>query len=1379
MTKPHPGRGIYNYSCPNCGRYNTEARLEKGLPCPICLREEKAAKLGENTILEIARLLREEGTLKGYRELASLEEESRSLIDFFERAVGSKPWGAQRTWARRLARRDSFSIVAPTGVGKTTFGLTASLYYACKKKEKSYVMLPTTALVIQAGRKLDLLSERAGCRPRTIVIHSRMPKKAREEAMQALENGEFDILVTTAAFARNKVDLVSRHKYRFVFVDDVDAVLKSAKSVDTVLRIVGFTDEDIENGLAYLKLQQRRAVLLARLARILTASAERRGLQQTRSSQEEAIRKELSAVEARLEKIEKQIMKARRRVASLIVSTATGRPRGQRVKLFRSLLGFEAGGKSDLGLRRVYDTYTYPRGDSVESVYERVVELVKLLGDGGLVYVPLDHGVEGAELLAEKLRNAGVKAEAFHSKKPTRLLDEYAEGKLNVLVGVANYYGVLVRGLDLPERVRYAVFAGVPRHKFSADIGEPHPARLLRLLSLLVEIPLEDLAAQARVYMARLRDLIRRLSPAALHMIAERVLEGDVEEYGSATRLVAEAYSFLRQALEEEEVWRYLEQRRDVAVVVEDDKRYLLIADAPTYIQASGRTSRLYAGGITRGLSVVVVDYETVFNGLVRRTSWYVEAKWSRFEDLDLEEVLREIDEDRERVRRVIAGKIEVGDLVKTALLIVESPNKARTIAGFFGQPSIRLLPGGLRVYEVAVGEYILSIAASGGHINDLEPLVWDDLSGLGVDSEGDVFGVIVEGGGEEFIPVYTSIKRCLECGHQFTADVDRCPVCGSKRIRDSRIIVEDLRRIAWEVDLVLIGTDPDVEGEKIGWDVSMLIKPYSRRIQRLEFHEVTKKAILEALKSTRDFDQNLVDAQIVRRVEDRWIGFTLSPLLWCHFWPHYYCPQIRDLPAPRGALFIRNEKDRCTRLRYYYNLSAGRVQTPVLGWVVDRTSEAKKRVTAVRITAILGEEAKTLAVLREDEVELAEAKKALKGKKSTAEYDAMVEKLEEEWDTLNPLPPYTTDTMLADASRILRMGAPETMRLAQNLFEWGLITYHRTDSVRVSDKGMQVARDWLREKYGDDLGEKLFKPRRWGEGGAHEAIRPTRPIDAETLENLVAEGVIEVPGVLTRAHLRLYDLIFRRFMASQMREAEVLRAKYRIRIELLNLEFDLEGIVRIGRDEDPLSKGWTLVWPYVRLIPELGEGWIRVVVEAFKMPKVPPYTQGEIIQEMKNRGIGRPSTYAKIVETLLKRRYITRLAVRKGDQVVSTIRGEKVYSYLTSYYRPENEEEILATLEELSDALQALYRIPGLVSEERTRQLEEKMTLIEEGEATRVSVLREIYEEIGPLAIKISKIPRLIVEGHTSNTGLYKCIENATIVILRKLSKHGGSNNA
>jgi len=1335
------GRGVYRHSCPNCGGPASEERLTGIGVCDRCI--PPGVDPGGD-VESVYTALKKLGTLKRFEELYRLEKGSRRLIDFFEELVGSRPWGAQRTWIRRLVRGDSFSIIAPTGTGKTTFGAVAALYLACMEGEKSYIILPTTTLVLQVLKKLEALS--SSCKPRILGFHSRMPRRSRLEALERLESGDFDILVTTAAFARRKLDLVSRYRYRLVFVDDVDAVLRSAKSVDTILRITGFSEEDLETGMRILRLQRELAYLYRRLQ---AARSQGRSV--------EGILSRVRVLEREVEEAKRRIEASKSRAASLIVSSATGRPRGQRVRLFRALLGFEAGGRSDVGLRRVIDAYTIAGG----SVEARVVEVASRLRDGILVFVPIDSGIEGAERLASLLRDAGLKAEAYHSKKPLSVLEDFIKGDLEVLVGVANYYGTLVRGLDLPERIKYAIFAGPPRHKFPADVGEPHPARLARLLAVIAETGIEGLAEEARKHLASLRRITRRLSPAALHYIAERVLEGDVEGPGSPTRIVAEAYNFLRQALVDEEVWRRLAERRDIGVVVEDGRRYMLIADPATYIQASGRTSRLYAGGITLGLSIVIVDDERVFNGLMKRVRMLADTEWRRLEDLDLDKVAMDIEEDRRRVRRILReGGPGLGDLVKTALLVVESPNKARTIAGFFGQPSIRILPGGSRAYEVATGEYILVIAASGGHVYDLAPRHRDEdlLPSLNGKVETSLFGVLLAGSRErEYIPVYTSIKRCMDCGHQFTDDRDTCPICGSTRIRDSRSIIEDLRRLAWESDIVLIGTDPDTEGEKIGWDTSVLLKPYSRGIMRLEFHEVTRKAILNALKGLRDFDQRLVDAQIVRRVEDRWIGFTLSPLLWCHFWPKYYCPTLTYRSGSMGR-FIKNEIERCRSRRYYYNLSAGRVQTPTLGWIVERTREAKKRINAYRII-IDG----VKIYVREDDLDPEGARMLAsivkQGKRSILHADIKV--VEVRVEEARPPPPYSTDMLIADASRYLGMGAPDTMRIAQDLFEWGLITYHRTDSTRVSERGIQVARQWLEDQY-RELAKRLFKPRTWGEGGAHEAIRPTRPLDAETLRLLVEEGAIELAGELTQRHLRLYDLIFRRFIASQMSEAKVERTTYKIRLLEALVDVRYEAVTRIGDPGDEASRGFTLVWQYLREQPSLVEASdVEVEVERFKVSKVQPYTQGDVIELMKSRGIGRPSTYAKILDTLIKRRYITRPPASKEDLVVSTIRGELVYNYLTRDVIHESWTELRSWVDPDS-----ISSIPQLVSEERTRSLERLMLEIEEGVRDRRSVLDMIYNEIKGLAQPINDTIHNVTRGAGGAGPFRACIERAYVIV-------------
>lgn len=1281
-------RGVYFYTCPNCGGPTGDDRLLTRLPCPKCLDKRVAVE----DIVEVYELLRKNGRLREDSDLAfyaRVEQEARKVEELFEKATGSRLWSAQRMWVRRVLKGKSFAIIAPTGVGKTTFGVLMAVYFA-SKGEKSYIILPTTPLVMMVEEKARKLAEAAGVPAKILAIHSKLKARERRERLRRFLEADFDILITTSRFLISRLDTIKAvakkfNGFRFVFVDDVDAVLKSGKSVDAVLQVVGFTEEDIRLGLEMLKLQRELARLPQKLQKV--------------ESREKA-REIVEEYYSKLRNLQEKIEEARKKTSVLVVSSATGRPRGARVRLFKVLLGFEAGSRSET-LRNIVDAYTFP--DHPSKLEEKVVEIVERLGDGGLVYVPVDKGVEYAEKLAELLRSRGIAAEAFTSKNYSAL-ERFRRGKTSVLVGVAIYYGVAVRGLDLPERIRYAVFAGVPRLKFSAKFEDPHPVNVLRALGLLVEYGPKDVSQKAEELLARLRRIVQRLSQAALAKLAEELRSGKLESAYANTFF--EAVKFIREALRREDVWRSLEEAPDIAIVREGGKAYILIPDVATYIQASGRTSRLYAGGITKGLSVIVADNSKLLEGLIRRTRWWVEAEWRRFEELDLPKLLREIDEDREKVRAVVEGRVkpsEARELVKTALMVVESPNKARTIASFFGRPSSRQV-GPLKVYEVSTGDYVLLITASGGHVYDLvkpvkptpkisENWLMDMLQGSveGVDWSRavNVQGIVYDG--ENYLPVYGPILRCIVCGNQWTPDpaepssLERCPRCGSPFIRNSWEVVKALRDLASEVDVVLIGTDPDTEGEKIGWDVASLLAPMAKSIARIEFHEITRKAILEALRNPRPFKESLVEAQIVRRVEDRWIGFTLSPILWLEFWPKF-CKALLSKRKKLPPSIV----ERCREPNY--NLSAGRVQTPVLGWIVDRYE--KYRETLQRLYRLTLENGLVVEFL---EKEIGRVRREeLVGEK--VEIEVVGERVEE----VKPLPPYTTDAMLADAASRLRLGAPEIMKLAQDLFELGFITYHRTDSVRVSEAGIAVAREYLREVYGDNYRD-VFVARHWGTGGAHEAIRPTRPIDAKRLRQLVEEGVIQPARPLTRYHYALYDLIFRRFIASQMKAGKVLVKTVKVRLRGVEKTLELRTKV--------VEPGFLEFYQPFRIDPDVESGVYRVAdVNVVRWSPYPPYTQADVVRLMKERGIGRPSTYAKIIETLLKRKYVKQVA-RKG-YLVSTVLGRAVYKFLTD-------------------------RFAKLVSEETTRRLQEEMDRIEEGLRDYREVLKEILEELRSVSMR------------------------------------------
>jgi reverse gyrase len=279
-------------------------------------------------------------------------------------------------------------------------------------------------------------------------------------------------------------------------------------------------------------------------------------------------------------------------------------------------------------------------------------------------------------------------------------------------------------------------------------------------------------------------------------------------------------------------------------------------------------------------------------------------------------------------------------------------------------------------------------------------------------------------------------------------------------------------------------------------------------------------------------------------------------------------------------------------------------------------------------------------------------------------------------------------------------------MAIAQELFESGLITYHRTDSTRVSTTGIGIAKEYISEK----IGGEFFVGRSWSgkELGAHECIRPTRPIDVDDLRNLLNTGLLQLAIRVTPNHLRVYDLIFRRFIASQMRSARALKEKLRISIYLNGKEEHAEEVERVAKIVEP---GFTKVWGYIegREYQELapGEYEITKVEYVKKVSRTQPLREGDIIALMKDRGIGRPSTYAKIVDVILKRRYA--LVVGKRVRfVVPTNLGRQVYKYLTE----ENRE----------------FR--DLVSEERTRIVEKLMDDVEVGERDYLDVINELFNE-------------------------------------------------
>ncbi|WPM32091.1 reverse gyrase [Hydrogenobacter sp. T-2] len=1135
--------------CPNCGGDISAERLELGLPCEKCMPSYG----------ELCDSLVREGELK---RLCHVEEELSSWEAHFESFLRSKPWSLQVSWAKRVFLGNSFGLLAPTGVGKTSFGLSMASYFA-KKGKGSYVILPTKLLVEQVVQRLLNF----GLKEEDILYFSEESKKQKELRKKRLLEGDFKVLVSTSMFLYKNHETIPKG-FDFIFVDDVDSFLKTAKNIDKLLFLLGFEQEDIDLAMKLIRLK---------------------GVRNKKEEDWEGI-KELS------EKV-KELSKKRRGV--LVVSSATSNPRSNRIKLFRELLGFEVGTPT-FYLRNVVDLY-----EDIET--KPIEEWIRLLGKGGLLFVSSDRKKEFVDELVSYLQERGIRAVSYE-KMDEEVLRDYEEGKIDLLVGIASYRNPLARGIDLPHVIRYALFYGVPKIVISLKFEKNLSHILWALMSLRGLI--------AKRMPNRLKEVDKWLESLRRYQyLSEDFLKDKPELVEKIDKLREDVSGFLL----EEEVLELIQASEEITLRKTEEGYQIIVSDATGYLQASGRTSRMFAGGISKGISLVLVDDKRAFRHLIRKVKWFnEEIEFKAFREEEVKGLIKEVDTDREKIRKFLAGeeKPESKELLKPVLIVVESPNKAKTIANFFGK-AVKRRVGDHELMETSAEDRYIMITASLGHVLDLN-------------KEEGFHGVYMDG---KPVPVYEAIE-------------------GKERI------IESLRRMAMEAQEVLIATDPDTEGEKIGWDIALLLRAYNSNIRRMEFHEVTKKAIRKAIRESRDFDLNLVKAQILRRVADRWVGFEFSKLLQKAFGKQW--------------------------------LSAGRVQTPVLGWIIQREREYRQKVYKIVVPLDDG------GRLRVDW--------SFESKEEAHTFYSMlsqirVELIEERQELKNPPPPFSTDTMLKSASDVYRWSLPKTMSLAQTLFELGYITYHRTDSTRVSDYGIGLAKEYISEEFG----EEYFHARVWGEGGAHECIRPTKGIDPEELRALFLSGQAEG---LSKEHILLYELIFRQFMASQMKPVKL--RVYKLHILADGREKEIEVPVEV------LEDGWNRLIPLEVYKPILGSVDVSERKRLLSQPKAYLYTHGELVQEMKRRGIGRPSTYASIVEKLIERGYV----IENKGFLIPTKLGKEVYSYLQS--REEVHE---------------------FLKEEFTRRLEELMDKVEEGKEDYADILNDLYRSIIELDKKLEVV--------------------------------------
>ncbi|MEE0862210.1 MAG: type I DNA topoisomerase [Lachnospiraceae bacterium] len=591
-------------------------------------------------------------------------------------------------------------------------------------------------------------------------------------------------------------------------------------------------------------------------------------------------------------------------------------------------------------------------------------------------------------------------------------------------------------------------------------------------------------------------------------------------------------------------------------------------------------------------------------------------------------------------------------------LVIVESPAKVKTIKKFLGSS-----------YEVI---------ASNGHIRDLPK------STMGIDIEND------------YEPKYITIRGK-----------------GDK--------LAEIKRYVKKADKVYLATDPDREGEAISWHLQNALKLDNKKIHRITFNEITKNAVKESIKNSREINTNLVDAQQARRVLDRMVGYKISPVLWAK--------------VKRG-------------------LSAGRVQSVALRMICDREEEINAFISEEYWTldvnlSVEGEKKPLTAKFYGDEngkieiVNEEQLKDILKKiKKATFK---PVEIKNGERVKKAPLP-FTTSTLQQEASKALNFSTQKTMRLAQQLYEGvdiqgygtiGLITYLRTDSVRISDEADMAARKYIEEVYGADYVSKTEQAKKSGNKiqDAHEAIRPTQIELTPTI----------LKDQLSRDLFRLYQLIWKRFAASRMENAKydttsikIKASDYLFTTSTSKLAF--EGFMSVYVDADEEKAKANVVLKGITKDTKLG----LIDTDGKQHFTQPPahFTEAALVKALEEQGIGRPSTYAPTITTILARRYV----IRENKNLYVTELGEAVNGIMKTAFEVIVDSSFTANLESLLD-------------------------MVEEGKVNWKTVIRNFYPDLADAVDNAEKeLEKINIEDETTDVECDVCGRNMVI----KYGPHG-----
>lgn len=477
----------------------------------------------------------------------------------------------------------------------------------------------------------------------------------------------------------------------------------------------------------------------------------------------------------------------------------------------------------------------------------------------------------------------------------------------------------------------------------------------------------------------------------------------------------------------------------------------------------------------------------------------------------------------------------------------------------------------------------------------------------------------------------------------------------------DRANVIKDLQKAANQCCDILLATDPDREGEAISWHLSKLLDVNPEDKVRIAFHEITPPAIREAIQDPEPIDLDRVDAQQARRVLDRLVGYKLSPWLWRQVYRGLSAGRVQSVAT---RLICEREEE----IRAF---------VPVEYWSIEAMYETEKKESfKAKLTHIDGKDAE----LHNGE-ETDAAVKGIEGKE--AEVTAVTKSRKQR----KTKPPYTTSTMQQDAVNKLNFSSKKTMMLAQNLYEGveipghghvGLITYMRTDSTRISDEMIKQARPYISETYGEDYlpaKPNVFSKSKEAQD-AHEAIRPTS----------LSFPPSALSGILSRDQLRLYTLIWNRFIASQMApqiqqstSATLQCGIYTLKATGVHVLFDGFTIMQPSKKKDSEESDF---------LPPLKKGDIvkntKVNGEQHFTAPPPRYTEASLIKTLEEKGIGRPSTYAPILDTIQKRRYVT----KENKQFVPTEVGFKVTELLKKYFEGIINVDFTANLENWLDKI-------------------------------------------------------------------------------------------